>query len=65
MMRPQSAEIDLLKMISMSGEFDNIQSRENEAQELQRLREEAVVFKVEEKKSNPKDVGEGNSKRTA
>ena len=62
MMRPQASEADILKMISMSGEFDNIQSRENEAQELHRLRDEAVVFKVEEKKSTARDSGEGDNK---
>ena len=51
-----------LKMISMSGEFDNIQSRENEAQELHRLRDEAVVFKVEEKKQTAKDNDGGDGK---
>ncbi|KAK5372430.1 putative steryl acetyl hydrolase mug81 [Exophiala xenobiotica] len=50
MMRPQASEADVLKMISMSSEFDNIQSRENEAQELHRLRQEAVACQVEEPK---------------
>lgn len=50
MMRPQSNESDILKMISMSGEFDNIQSRENEAEELNRLRREATACEVEERK---------------
>ena len=47
MMRPRATEADVLKMISMSGEFDNIQSRDNEAQELSRLRDEAVKCEVE------------------
>lgn len=47
MMRPRATEADVLKMISMSGEFDNIQSRDTESKELQRLREEAVVTEVE------------------
>ncbi len=47
MMRPRATEADVLKMISMSGEFDNIQSRENESKELSRLREEAVKTEVE------------------
>lgn len=47
MMRPRATEADVLKMISMSGEFDNIQSRENESKELSRLREEAVQTEVE------------------
>ena len=37
MMRPRATEADVLKMISMSGEFDNIQSRETESKELARL----------------------------
>lgn len=41
MMRPRATEADVLKMISMSGEFDNIQSRDSESQELTRLREGA------------------------
>jgi antiviral helicase SLH1 len=61
MMRPQASEADILKMISMSGEFDNIQSRDNEAQELHRLRQEAVVFKVEERKT-AKDNEDGEGK---
>ena len=47
MMRPQATEADVLKMISMSGEFDNIQSRDNESKELSRLREESVRCEVE------------------
>ncbi|CAI4210589.1 unnamed protein product [Parascedosporium putredinis] len=38
MMKPESTEADILKMISMSGEFDNIQFRESEADELMRLK---------------------------
>ncbi|KAK0637336.1 Sec63 Brl domain-containing protein [Bombardia bombarda] len=34
MMGPHATEKDILKMISMSGEFDNIQSRNSEADEL-------------------------------
>ena len=41
MMQPRATEADVLKMISMSGEFDNIQSRESEEKELQRLNENA------------------------
>jgi antiviral helicase SLH1 len=48
MMRPRATEADVLKMISMSGEFDNIQSRDNESKELSRLREEATKCDVEE-----------------
>lgn len=47
MMRPQATEADVLKMISMSGEFDNIQSRETEEKELMRLREEAAPCDIE------------------
>ena len=61
MMRPQASEADVLKMISMSGEFDNIQSRENEAQELHRLRQEAVPCEVEDSKSAPKAMGQGKT----
>ena len=47
MMRPLATEADVLKMISMSGEFDNIQSRDNESKELSRLRVEAIQCEVE------------------
>ncbi|KAB2579921.1 putative helicase mug81 [Lasiodiplodia theobromae] len=40
MMRAQASEADVLRMISMSGEFDNIQSRESEEKELLRLKED-------------------------
>lgn len=43
MMRPQASEADVLKMISMSGEFDNIQSRESEEKELLRLKEDEFI----------------------
>ncbi|OQV03667.1 Helicase conserved domain-containing protein isoform 2 [Cladophialophora immunda] len=58
MMRPHASEADVLKMISMSGEFDNIQSRDNEALELHRLRQEAVVCEIEDRKSGPKSSEE-------
>ncbi|KAI1461942.1 Sec63-domain-containing protein [Annulohypoxylon moriforme] len=45
-MRPHSTEADVLKMISESGEFDNIQSRDNEADELTRLRDEATFCDI-------------------
>ncbi|KAI9786247.1 MAG: hypothetical protein M1839_007658 [Geoglossum umbratile] len=48
MMSPQATEADVLRMISMSEEFDNIQSRESESTELLRLKSEA-----------PCQVGEG------
>jgi antiviral helicase SLH1 len=39
MMRPQATEADVLKMIAMSGEFDNIQSRDTESKELTRMKD--------------------------
>ena len=54
MMRPQSSEADVLKIISMSGEFDNIQVRETEAQELRKL-EDQRVCDIEHAKSTAKD----------
>nr|POE89847.1 putative helicase mug81 [Quercus suber] len=47
MMRPRATEADVLKMISMSGEFDNIQSRETEEKELMRLKEEAAPCDID------------------
>jgi len=38
MMKPQATEADILTMLSLSGEFDNIQSRDTESQELETLR---------------------------
>ncbi|TGJ82474.1 hypothetical protein E0Z10_g6295 [Xylaria hypoxylon] len=38
MMKPQATEADVFHMISMSGEFNNIQSRDSEADELTRMR---------------------------
>ena len=46
MMSPMATEADVLKMISMSGEFDNIQSRDNEANELTRLKDESTPCDV-------------------
>ena len=57
MMRPQATEADVLKMISMSGEFDNIQSRDNEAQELERLRIESVPCEVEKLRDRAEERG--------
>jgi antiviral helicase SLH1 len=62
MMRRQATEADVLKMISMSGEFDNIQSRDNEAEELHRLRAEFVPCEVEDLKDRAKDSGKGASR---
>ncbi|ROW16805.1 hypothetical protein VPNG_01737 [Cytospora leucostoma] len=39
MMQPFSTEADLFKMIAMSGEFDNVQSRDSESKELTNMRE--------------------------
>ncbi|KAL2142769.1 hypothetical protein VTI28DRAFT_786 [Corynascus sepedonium] len=39
LMKPTSEERDILMMIAMSGEFDNIQSRNNEADELTKMKE--------------------------
>ncbi|PHH71146.1 hypothetical protein CDD80_5490 [Ophiocordyceps camponoti-rufipedis] len=47
MMRPQATEADILKMISMSGEFDNVQSRDSEAKELTHLKNNVVPCDVE------------------
>ncbi|KAL9604397.1 MAG: hypothetical protein Q9219_000585 [cf. Caloplaca sp. 3 TL-2023] len=46
-MSPMASEADVLRMIAMSGEFDNIQSRDSESKELSRLKEEAVKCAVE------------------
>lgn len=47
MMQAQATEADVLKMISMSGEFDNIQSRDSEAKELTHLKNDVVPCDVE------------------
>ncbi|KAM4056735.1 sec63 brl domain-containing protein [Hirsutella rhossiliensis] len=47
MMRPQASEADILKMISMSGEFDNVQSRDTEAKELTHLKDNVVPCAVD------------------
>ncbi|KAI1367120.1 Sec63 Brl domain-containing protein [Xylaria arbuscula] len=46
MMKPQATEADVFHMISMSGEFDNIQSRDSEANELTRMRREVISCEV-------------------
>lgn len=51
MMQPFATEADILKMIAMSGEFDNIQSRDSESKELTRMRENKAVV--------PCQVGDG------
>ena len=49
MMGPQADEGDILKMIAMSGEFDNIQSRNNEANELTLMRDNENICQYEVK----------------
>lgn len=46
MMGARATEKEVLKMISMSGEFDGVQSRDSEAKELARLKEEATCYDV-------------------
>ncbi|KAK3903913.1 putative helicase [Staphylotrichum tortipilum] len=48
LMKPSSEERDILQMIAMSGEFDNIQSRNNEANELINMKknEHAVPYEI-------------------
>lgn len=46
MMNARATEKDVLQMISMSGEFDNVQSRDNESKELTRLRDESTHYDV-------------------
>lgn len=53
LMRAQAGEADVLRMISMSGEFDNIQSRDNEAKELIKLRDESIATEVAEGVDTP------------
>ncbi|KAF2852407.1 Sec63-domain-containing protein [Plenodomus tracheiphilus IPT5] len=43
MMRPHGSDADALAMISMSGEFDQVQSRDTEEKELSALKEEGYV----------------------
>ncbi|OAQ86785.1 activating signal cointegrator 1 complex subunit 3 [Purpureocillium lilacinum] len=47
MMQPHATEADILKMISMSGEFDNVQSRDSEAKELTNLKNEIIPCDVD------------------
>ncbi|KAL2159926.1 hypothetical protein VTH06DRAFT_2059 [Thermothelomyces fergusii] len=48
-MKQNSEEKDILKMIAKSGEFDNIQSRNNEADELTKMRQndDIIPYKVD------------------
>ncbi|KAI5866624.1 Sec63-domain-containing protein [Durotheca rogersii] len=43
MMKLYATEADIFQMISLSGEFDNIQSRDNEARELSEFREDRGI----------------------
>jgi antiviral helicase SLH1 len=43
MMRPRSSDADALAMVSMSGEFDQVQSRDTEEKELSSLQEEGYT----------------------
>ncbi|KAN0068688.1 Sec63 Brl domain containing protein [Elaphomyces granulatus] len=52
-MRPRATLEDVLKMISLSGEFDNIQFRENESKELARLCEESIQEEVDAGNDSP------------
>ncbi|KAJ6262851.1 hypothetical protein Dda_1408 [Drechslerella dactyloides] len=47
MMSAHAAEADVFKMLSMSGEFDQIKSRDNEAKELARLQIEECPCDIE------------------
>jgi antiviral helicase SLH1 len=53
MMQPTATEADVLKMIAMSGEFDNIQSRDTESKELTNLKDEATHCEVGESIDSP------------
>ncbi|KAF2268062.1 Sec63-domain-containing protein [Lojkania enalia] len=44
MMRPRATDADALAMVSMSGEFDQIQSRDTEEKELSKLQEDGFVI---------------------
>lgn len=46
MMNAHGTEADALKMISMSGEFDNVQSRDSEAKELFHLKNDASPCEI-------------------
>jgi antiviral helicase SLH1 len=42
-MNPRATEADIFKMIARSGEFDNIQSRDNEIKELSKMKADESV----------------------
>ncbi|KAG9240989.1 Sec63 Brl domain-containing protein [Calycina marina] len=48
-MRPHATEADVLALIAMSGEFDNIQSRDTEAKELTKLRDDFAPCSIPDK----------------
>jgi antiviral helicase SLH1 len=54
-MNPRATEADIFKMIARSGEFDNIQSRDNEIKELSKIKadESVVLCAVEEGLDTP------------
>ncbi|KAI0482462.1 Sec63 Brl domain-containing protein [Xylariaceae sp. FL0804] len=45
-MKPQATEADVLAMMSMSAEFNNVQSRDSEERELTKLRREVIPCSV-------------------
>ncbi|PNY25026.1 helicase mug81 [Tolypocladium capitatum] len=47
MMQAHATEADILKMISLSGEFDNVQSRDSEAKELAHLKNDVIPCDVD------------------
>lgn len=49
MMKAQATEADILQMIAMSGEFDNIQARDNEIKELEKLRADCSPCAIDTK----------------
>ncbi|KAG0132069.1 putative RNA helicase [Tuber indicum] len=53
MMKSQATEADILTMLSLSGEFDNIQSRDTESQELENLRKTVCPCQVGGAKDSP------------
>ncbi|POS85916.1 Sec63-domain-containing protein [Erysiphe pulchra] len=54
LMNPHASEADILGMISMSAEFDNIQSRDNETEELKELKEKFAPCEIKSGTPNTK-----------
>lgn len=54
LMNPHASEADILSMISMSAEFDNIQSRDNETEELKGLKEKFAPCEIKSGTPNTK-----------